>query len=101
MTARTKSKPYKWLVPNGSLVLAQTPVSDKSNEITAIPVLLEQLHVQGTIQRIDAMGTHRRITQQINAAGADYILALKGNQGFLHKKAVAWFEDWERQMRLP
>ncbi|HIK12065.1 MAG TPA: ISAs1 family transposase [Oscillatoriaceae cyanobacterium M33_DOE_052] len=79
------------------LVLAQTPVSGKSNEITAIPVLLEQLHVRGTIISIDAMGTHRRIAQQIHAAGADYILALKGNQGFLHKTAVAWFEDQERQ----
>ena len=67
------------------LVLAQVAVDQKSNEITAIPVLLEQLDLQGSIITIDAMGTQTAIAKQIKAAGADYILTLKGN----HPKAVS------------
>jgi predicted transposase YbfD/YdcC len=79
------------------LVLGQTPVDSKSNEITAIPVLLEQLDLTGTIVTIDAMGTQTAIAQQICAAQADYILALKGNQGNLHNRAKTWFEAFEQQ----
>lgn len=79
------------------LVLGQTPVNAKSNEITAIPVLLEQLDLAGTIVTIDAMGTQTAIARHIRAAQADYILALKGNQGKLHAKARAWFKTFEQQ----
>jgi predicted transposase YbfD/YdcC len=75
------------------LVLGQEAVDKKSNEITAIPKLLEQLELKGCIITIDAMGTQKKIAQQICQAGADYILALKGNQGKLSKGVRKWFEE--------
>lgn len=74
------------------LVLGQEAVDKKSNEITAIPKLLEQLELKGCIVTIDAMGTQKKIAQHICQAGADYILALKGNQGKLSKTVKTWFE---------
>jgi predicted transposase YbfD/YdcC len=66
-----------------SLVLAQVKVDDKSNEITAIPNLLHVLELKGCIVTIDAMGCQREIAEGVIEKGADYILAVKGNQGFL------------------
>ena len=65
------------------MVLGQTKVADKSNEITAIPALLELLAIEGAVVTIDAMGCQRAIAQKIIDKKADYILALKGNQGTL------------------
>jgi predicted transposase YbfD/YdcC len=65
------------------LVLGQIKVEDKSNEITAIPVLLDLLDIEGCIITIDAMGTQREIAAKIIEKKADYLLALKGNQGML------------------
>ena len=70
------------LVPWG-LVLGQVKVADKSNEIVAIPKLLEMLAIEGAIVTIDAMGCQRDIAQKIIDKKADYVLALKGNQGSL------------------
>ncbi len=66
------------------LVLAQQVVESKSNEITAIPELLNLLDITGAIITLDAMGTQRDIASQIIEQKGDYILALKGNQGNLH-----------------
>jgi Transposase DDE domain len=66
------------------LVLGQIKVADKSNEITAIPALLELLDIAGCIITIDAMGTQTAIASQIFNAKADYVLALKGNHPTLH-----------------
>ncbi len=66
-----------------NLVLAQRKVDDKSNEITAIPKLLQALELTGTVVTIDAMGCQRAIAQQIVNKKADYILAVKANQGHL------------------
>ena len=66
------------------LVLAQQKVAEKSNEITAIPALLDLLDVTGHTVTIDAMGCQRSIAQKIRDKGADYVLALKGNQGTLN-----------------
>ena len=77
------------------LVLGQCQVDSKSNEITAIPVLIEQLDVKGTMVSIDAMGTQTAIAQQLRDQGADYLLALKGNQGNLHQQAEGWFQEHE------
>ena len=63
------------------LVLGQVKVADKSNEIIAIPKLLEMLAIEGAIVTIDAMGCQRDIAQKIIDKKADYVLALKGNQG--------------------
>jgi predicted transposase YbfD/YdcC len=67
------------------LVLGQVKVAEKSNEITAIPKLLEMLAIEGAIVTIDAMGCQREIAQTILDKKADYVLALKGNQGTLHE----------------
>lgn len=75
------------------LVLGQVKVADKSNEITAIPKLLNILDVQGCIVTIDAMGAQKEIASQIIEQGADYVLSLKGNQGNLHQDVQQLF-DW-------
>src|SRR3990167_4899302 len=66
------------------LVLAQQKVDEKSNEIVAIPKLLDLLDLKGQIITIDAMGTQKAIAKQIIAKESDYVLALKGNQGTLN-----------------
>ena len=64
-------------------MLAQTKVNEKSNEIVAIPALLDMVSIEGAIVTIDAMGCQRAIAQKIVDKKADYLLALKGNQGAL------------------
>ena len=73
------------------IVLGQRKVDDKSNEITAIPQLLEDLYVAGSIVTLDAMGTQTKIAQKIVDKHADYVLALKGNQEQLHTDVADWF----------
>jgi hypothetical protein len=75
------------------LVLAQRAVDGKSNEITAIPELLDMLNLKGAIVSIDAMGTQKEIARRIVDKGADYVLALKGNQTSLHEDAALFFVD--------
>lgn len=70
------------------LSLAQVACAEKSNEITAIPGLLELVDIRGAIITIDAMGTQKAITERVMAGGADYVLALKGNQGTLHQAVI-------------
>ena len=67
------------------LVLGQVKVAEKSNEIVAIPALLDMLVIEGAIVSIDAMGCQRHIAEQIVEKKADYVLALKGNQGTLRE----------------
>ncbi|MCP4378460.1 MAG: ISAs1 family transposase, partial [bacterium] len=64
-------------------VLGQVKTDEKSNEITAIPKLLQALDINGCIVSIDAAGCQKKIAAQIRSQGADYVLALKGNQGNL------------------
>jgi len=73
-----------WAVEN-RLVLAQLATEEKSNEITAIPVLLQQLALAGCIVTIDAMGTQTKIAEQIIEQQGDYALALKENQGTMYE----------------
>ena len=79
-----------WSTANG-LVLGQEKTSEKSNEITAIPKLLEILDLKGCIVSIDAMGCQTEIAKQIIKKSADYILALKGNQGNLFADVSSFF----------
>jgi predicted transposase YbfD/YdcC len=74
------------------LFLGQVKVEDKSNEMTAIPALLELLDVAGCIVTIDAMGTQHEITRCIRTKNADYVLALKANHPTLFKQVKQWFE---------
>ena len=75
------------------MVLAQIATDAKSNEITAIPKLLKLLTLKGTIVTADALNCQRAIARQIVEQGGDYVLALKGNQGTLHKDVVLLLDD--------
>jgi predicted transposase YbfD/YdcC len=79
------------------LVLAQLKVEDKSNEITAIPSLLELLDLTGCIVTIDAIGTQTDIAQKIIHKKADYVLTLKANHPTLYCQVKAWFEQAKAQ----
>lgn len=67
------------------LVMGQVAVADKSNEIVAIPALLDMMAIEGAVVTIDAMGCQRAIAKKIIDKKADYVIALKGNQGTLHE----------------
>lgn len=75
------------------LVLGQVKVAEKSNEIIAIPKLLAMLDIAGAIVTIDAMGCQREIAQAIGDKKADYVLALKGNQGSLHEDVALFVAE--------
>jgi predicted transposase YbfD/YdcC len=79
-----------WASASG-ISLGQCKVDSKSNEITAIPELLELLMLKGCIVTIDAMGCQKSIAQEIVNQEADYVLAVKGNQGTLHEYLQARF----------
>ena len=78
------------------LVLGQLAVGDKSNEITAIPKLLDMLMLNGAIVTADALNCQRAIAEQVVARGGDYVLALKGNQGTLHDDVRLFLDDPKR-----
>jgi len=75
------------------LSLGQVACAEKSNEITAIPELLRLVDIKGTIITIDAMGTQKAIAAQIVDSGADYVLALKGNQETLHQGVIDYIDE--------
>ena len=79
-----------WSTSN-HLVLGQLRVDTKSNEITAIPLLLDMLDVSGCLVTIDALGCQRAIADTIVGRGADYVLACKGNQEHLHSDVEQLF----------
>ncbi len=81
-----------WATAN-QISLGQVVVDAKSNEITAIPKLLEMLELSGALVTIDAMGCQTEIAQKIVDADADYCLAVKGNQPTLHQGIVDFFDD--------
>lgn len=74
------------------LFLGQVKVKSKTNEITAIPALLSLLDISGCIITIDAIGTQTEIAHQIQAQGADYVLALKANHPTLYAQVEQWFK---------
>jgi predicted transposase YbfD/YdcC len=75
------------------LSLGQVACAEKSNEITAIPELLRLVDIKGAIITIDAMGTQKAIAEQIIESEADYVLALKGNQGTLHQAVINYINE--------
>lgn len=75
------------------LVLGQIATDAKSNEITAVPKLLEMLSLKGCIVTVDALNCQREIARQIVDQGGDYALALKGNQGTLHDDVRRFLDD--------
>lgn len=80
-----------WASENG-LALGHVKVDDKSNEITALPKLLEMLDIKGRTVTMDAMGCQKELAEQIVDKGADYVLCVKGNQVGL-REDVTWFFD--------
>ena len=84
-----------WSCNNG-IVLGQRKVADKSNEITAIPLLLDLLDLKDATVTIDAMGCQREIAEKIISKQGHYMLALKGNQGVLQQEVQAWFHKARR-----
>ena len=81
-----------WASENG-LALGQVKVDDKSNEITAIPKLLEMIDVKGRIITTDAMGCQKDIVKRIIEKKGDYVLCLKGNQESLHEEVKYFFDE--------
>ena len=88
-----------WACEN-KMVLGQKKVDEKSNEITAIPELLEILDIKNCIITIDAMGTQKKIAERIIENEADYVLALKGNQGNLHEDIKLFFNSIDNKNEL-
>lgn len=83
---------HAWDRANG-LMLGQMAVADKSNEITAVPALLELLDVKDAVVSLDAMHCQKETAAAIRKAGADYLLAVKDNQRSLHEDVRLFFED--------
>jgi predicted transposase YbfD/YdcC len=81
-----------WVAEN-RLTLGQVATEEKSNEITAIPKLLELLDIRGATVTVDAMGCQRAIAEKVIDQGADYIMGLKGNQEVAHKEVEEFFAD--------
>jgi len=79
------------------IVIGQRKVNEKSNEITAIPELLRVLDLAGAVVSIDAIGCQTAIAEQIVEQRADYVLALKGNQGNLHEDVEQLFDHARQQ----
>ena len=79
-----------WSASNG-VVLGQVKTDDKSNEIDAIPRLLDLIDIKGTLVSIDAAGTQTAIADKIVSKGGDYMLAVKGNQPTLHRSIIEHF----------
>lgn len=80
-------------VDENDIILGQLKTDSKSNEITAIPELLELLFLKGSIVTIDAMGTQKKIAEKIIEKNGDYVLALKGNHGTFSNEVEMYFED--------
>lgn len=78
---------------DNDIILGQLKTAKKSNEITAIPELLDTLLLKGCIVTIDAMGCQTAIAKKIQERQGDYVFGLKGNQGILHAEAVNFFDQ--------
>jgi predicted transposase YbfD/YdcC len=80
-------------IANNRLSLGQLATEEKSNEITAIPKLLELLDIRGATITVDAMGCQRDIAAKVIEQGGDYVMGLKGNQGTAHKEVGEFFAE--------
>ena len=84
------------------LVLGQLAVEEKSNEITAVPALIDALDIKGSIITADAMSCQKEITKKIASKGADYVIGLKDNQPNLRRDAAEYFGDaWSDPRNYP
>jgi predicted transposase YbfD/YdcC len=81
-----------WVVEN-RVALGQLATEEKSNEITAMPRLLELLDIRGATVSVDAMGCQREIATKVIEGGGDYVMGLKANQGTAHREVAEFFQD--------
>jgi predicted transposase YbfD/YdcC len=100
-SGNTEHKAYHvvsaWVAEN-QITLAQIKVDEKSNEITAVPELLDMLDVESSIVTADAMSCQKAITEKIIEKKADYVISLKGNQGSLHDDVKLYFDKESAQV---
>jgi predicted transposase YbfD/YdcC len=89
-----------WAAAN-RVALGEVMVDQKSNEITAIPKLLQLLELHGAIVTIDALGCQKEIAARVRERGADYVLAVKGNQEHLYEDLVDYFAALDEGARRP
>ena len=103
--AMNKKENLKYVVSawahSNNLVLGQLKVTDKSNEITAVPELLRVLELSGCIVTLDAMGCQKKIAREIRQADADYVLALKGNQETVHEEVKSFLDATLAETQTP
>lgn len=103
--ALNKDQSIKYVVSawaeNNNLVLGQLKVTDKSNEITALPRLLRVLELSGCIVTIDAMGCQKKIAKEIVESDADFVLALKGNQETVHQEMKEFVDQTVAETQKP
>ncbi len=103
--AMNKRENLKYVVSawaeSNNLVLGQLKVTDKSNEITAVPELLRVLELSGCIVTLDAMGCQKKIAKEIIEADADYVLALKGNQETVHEEVKSFLDATILEAQAP
>lgn len=103
--ALNKDQSIKYVVSawaeSNNLVLGQLKVSDKSNEITALPRLLRVLELSGCIVTIDAMGCQKKIAKEIMESDADFVLALKGNQETVHQEVKEFVDETVAETQKP
>ena len=103
--ALNKDQSIKYVVSawaeNNNLVLGQLKVTDKSNEITALPRLLRVLELSGCIVTIDAMGCQKKIAKEIVESDAEFVLALKGNQETVHQEVKEFVDQTVAETQKP
>jgi predicted transposase YbfD/YdcC len=97
---KSSKRPGIWMVSawakENRLVLGQKQVDEKSNEITAMPELLSRLDITGAVVTVDALNSQTHLAEVIVAAGANYIFAIKGNQGTVYEDLHLLFEGCEQ-----
>ena len=103
--ALNKDQSIKYVVSawaeSNNLVLGQLKVTEKSNEITALPRLLRVLELSGCIVTIDAMGCQKKIAKEIIESDADFVLALKGNQETVHQEVKDFVDETVAETQKP
>lgn len=85
-------------VADSQITLGELAVPEKTNEINAVPELLDIIDVTGTIVTADAMSCQRKIAEKICKRGADYVIGLKGNQGEFHSDVALYFKEFVQEM---
>ena len=87
-----------FFIAESQITFGELAVPEKTNEINAVPELLDIIDVTGTIVTADAMSCQRKIAEKICKCGADYVIGLKGNQGEFHSDVALYFKEFVQEM---